>query len=231
MTAPADRRRVWRALLGIGLTCTVIFVGVAAKATSGVPNRIDRAAADRLMASSETSVSYRVGHFFSAGGSPTFVALIAIGLAVVVWSRRWDLRLAAWCLLAPALAGVLELGAKNLVGPQQPVWFNRWFPEEALAFPSGHATGAASIATLVIVLAFTAQLRRSSRAAVIVVAAGYAVAVALSRVVIGYHLAMDAVGGLLLGTGVTALCGVIVLSRPLLVERRAARHATSDVPS
>jgi membrane-associated phospholipid phosphatase len=208
------------------LTCAVAFAVLSAEATSGVPNRLDRAAADLLVASSHGTASFRLAEIVSIGGSPTFIVLAAGTLALLVWSRRRDPRLAALCLVAPAVAGVVQLLVKDLVGPQQPVSFNPLFSDHTTAFPSGHATGAASIAALVVVLAITAVVPRWRRAPVIAVAITYALAVAASRIVLDYHLAQDAVGGLLLGAAVVALTGVFALQWSQPVERHAARSAT-----
>jgi undecaprenyl-diphosphatase len=220
----ADRDRLARRLLAIGLTCAAAFAVLAVEATSGQPNRLDREAAD-VLAASKGGVGFRVADLVSVGGSPVFVVLAAVGLAALVWFRRRDLRLAALCVLAPAVAGVLQLVAKELVGPQQPVWFNPWFPERALAFPSGHATGAASIATLVILLSLTSTRSRSQRAMATTVALVYVIAVAASRVVIDDHLAMDVIGGVLLGVAVTAIGGAVAL--PHAHVGRRSRSAVS----
>jgi membrane-associated phospholipid phosphatase len=220
----SDRQRLGPRLLTVGLLCAGIFVVLAGKASTGVPNRVDRAVADLLMASSGNSKSFRAADVVSIGGSPVFVVAAAIALAALVWTRRRDVRLAAWCVVAPAVAGLLQLVAKELVGPQQPVSYN---PDHVAAFPSGHATGAASIATLVIVLTFTTTMPRSRRVAVIAIAIAYPLAVSASRIVLDYHLTLDVVGGLLLGIAVTTLTGVLALHRAQPAERRAARSATS----
>lgn len=214
-------------LIAVGLTCAAGFVVLAAEATSGAPNRIDRLGADVFMAASRYSKSYRLAEVVSIGGSPVFVVLAAIGLAALAWSLLHDRRLVALCIVAPAVAGLLQLATKHLVGPQRPLVVDPWFRDRTLAFPSGHATGAASIATVVVVLAYASAIPRSSRWAVVMLAVGYAVAVAASRVVLDDHLAMDAIGGLLLGVAVSALGGAVAIRHAHAVGARAADRAAS----
>jgi undecaprenyl-diphosphatase len=213
-------------MLAVGLTCGVAFVLLAVKASGGQPNRVDRELAD-LLTASPGSRTFRVADAVSFGGSPVFVVLAAGALALFAWSHRHDLRLVALCVLAPGIAGLLQLATKEAVGPQHPVSFNPWYPGRSLAFPSGHATGAASIATLVVVLALTSALPRLGRAIAIAAATAYAVAVAVSRVVIDDHLAMDAIGGLLLGIAVTTVSAAIALRRSRATEQRSAPSVTT----
>jgi membrane-associated phospholipid phosphatase len=209
---PRDRRRLCHGLLAVGLTCGVAFAVLAVKVASNEPNRVDREMAE-LLTAVRGSVEFRAAEFVRLGGSPVFVVLAAGALALYAWSYRRDLRLVALCILAPAIAGLLQLVVKEMVGPRMPVTIDPWNLGRRLAFPSGHATGAAAIATLVVVLVLTSELPRARRSLLVTGAVVYAVAVSVSRVVMDDHLTMDAIGGLLLGTSITALAATVALRR------------------
>ena len=167
----------------------------------------------------------------SFGGSVTFTLLAAVVLASLVWWRRRDLRLVALCVLAPVVAGVLQLVTKELVGPHLPVEIPRWYPQRRLVFPSATRTGAATIASLVVVLVLTSGIRRTWRVALVLAAACFALGVGLSRIVADVHLTTDVAGGLLLGTAVAALGTALVVSPPPDAGRpgpRSARHGTDE---
>jgi undecaprenyl-diphosphatase len=225
VSAP-DPRRLSSRLLAVGTTSALAFVVLAVEAASGRPNRIDVELA-HLLSATKSSVAFRMADVLSFGGSPIFVVVAAFALAVAVWRQRRDRALALLCVVAPGIAGLLQLGVKALVGPQQPVFFDPWFPDRTLAFPSGHATGAACIATLVIVLTLTSPMPSPRRRLVIGVAVLSAATVAASRVVIDDHLAMDALGGLLLGTAVASIGAALTVRTTPVVDRRRTPGLTA----
>ncbi|MDQ2825837.1 MAG: phosphatase PAP2 family protein, partial [Actinomycetota bacterium] len=132
-------------------------------------------------------------------GLPLAAAAIVLVLAAVAWSRR-DGRAVAVCLLGPALAVVMtDQILKPLV--------DRHYGA-GLAYPSGHATGAAAVATLAVVLF---HRWRGWRAAAWLTPLAFALpavmGVALVR--LAFHYPSDVVGGTAMG--VATLVSVALL--------------------
>jgi undecaprenyl-diphosphatase len=156
-------------------------------------------------------------------GSKGAVAVGAVVLAVFAWWWWRNLRLAIVCVLGPALAAIGETVFKEVVGRPRPA-SAALSGETEFGFPSGHASGAAALAVVVVLLAFAAFPRRHPlRVVVTVGAALYAVAIAVARVVVGAHFAFDVVGALLLGT-VTTLAAIVVLMPERAVSGRRIRY-------
>jgi len=136
--------------------------------------------------------------------SPAVGVVAALALASVAWARR-D-RLGAVLCLAPVLAVVItELVAKPLVD-------RRLGP--GLAFPSGHATTAAAVVALVVLLAHRHRgWMGVARVAGPAVAFLAVVAAALVR--LGYHYPTDVVGGIAVGIAtVLAVNALVPEARP-----------------
>ncbi|SDZ40393.1 undecaprenyl-diphosphatase [Micromonospora pattaloongensis] len=98
-------------------------------------------------------------------------------------------------------------------------------------FPSGHASNAAA-AALAAVLLLWPRLRRAGRVAAVLVAAAFALFVAVTRVALLAHWPSDVVGGGLLALAVVPLLGGAVARaprRPLRGRRKpdASRRRTS----
>ena len=83
--------------------------------------------------------------------------------------------------------------------------FSELFQPGRYSFPSGHAVLSAALAAMVALLAWQ-LLRGWRRSFAVVVCAGFAVLVALSRVVLGVHFLTDVVAGVAVGIAV-ALAG------------------------
>jgi membrane-associated phospholipid phosphatase len=142
---------------------------------------------------------------------------IVVGLALVLVVFELYRRRGRWAFLflLTVLAGmeVIMLGVKDLVGRLRPTL------EPAAAslgpsFPSGHSsTSAAFYAAAALVIG--RSLNRPARQLVAATAVALAVAVASSRVLLDLHWLSDVVGGLSLGWGWFALCGIVFGGRLL----------------
>lgn len=171
----------------------VVFVALTAHVSATPrPGRTDVAIQQRLPQGAEAEALSRHA---VALGSPYVTALIAGSLAVTFLVARRP-RSAVACVLAPVMAGILtEAVLKPVTGA-------------AHAYPSGHATGAASAATLfVLAVGPSGTLgRHLPRALQLLVSgmAGLAVALTAVALVIRHmHVATDSVGGVLVGVIVT----------------------------
>lgn len=150
-------------------------------------------------------------------GSPQFVVGASVVLGLLAAALRWW-RGAAFGLLGAPLAGaVTDLLLKPFVASHAPQG-----PDgRALAFPSGHTTGAFGVA-LVLAVLLLPRTGASALPAVLrlllgVVALALAAGTAVSVVALGFHRTTDAVGGFATATlvvlGAAAALDVAARSR------------------
>jgi undecaprenyl-diphosphatase len=114
--------------------------------------------------------------------------MIIVPVVLLLARRRLD-AVKVFCMFAGAFV-LAEIG-KILIGEHRPpVALQAVKADSGASFPSGHATVAAVLAVALLVVAATLV----RRFAVLVVAGGYAIAVAASRVYLGDHYPLDVVG-------------------------------------
>jgi len=137
-----------------------------------------------------------------------FVVLAPVAVFFAVLGR---LRVASFVLLAALTVGPLTTLLKELVGRVRPTADDPLVAADGLSFPSGHSSGAATLAGVLLVLLWPLLTSRWRPwvAAVLTLAA---LCVAWTRIALGVHYLSDTVGGLALGTAVVlvsmALLGV-----------------------
>ncbi len=124
------------------------------------------------------------------GGMPVVLAATALGAALLLVRREWR---AAALLLAITLTGRLIVSLlKDWTARVRPDAQGHLVPVESLAFPSGHAANA----TLVwLCLALLLPTNERGRGLAIWAAVWLAIAVGLSRVMLGVHWPSDVIGG------------------------------------
>ena len=126
----------------------------------------------------------------SAAGYAWGVVPFDVGLVVVLALLR---RVREAWFAGAALAGsaLLNLGAKRLWARERPGLWESIAPEHSFSFPSGHAMGSATLATVLVLLAWPTRWRWP-----ITMAAGIFVAlVGLSRLYLGVHYPSDILAG------------------------------------
>ncbi len=147
-------------------------------------------------------IALAITHFGDPGVRP--LLLIATG-AVMLWRRRMRAELV---LLAGSAASILLTallkGQFGRVRPQIVPWLD--LPTDA-SFPSGHSSN-----TMAILLLFALLSGGGWRTWL---AAGVAVLVGLTRIVLGVHWPSDVLGGWLIGTGVALLALAVARYRML----------------
>lgn len=210
MSAPrptADRRRLlpgtWRPA-----ALAVVVVGVAVAVALGlaghesaVPGRID-AVVDPALAV-DGPAGRRLLWLVVLLGDPLVSAVLVVVIALVAaLVRRWPAVVLA--VAGPALAAALtEFVLKPGVGRTL---------DGTLAFPSGHTTTSAAVASVLVVLLVSARWPRRSwvrlllAGGVMILAAG----VAVSLVALGLHYTTDTIGGVAVSTAV--VLGVALVS-------------------
>ena len=103
--------------------------------------------------------------------------------------RRW--REAAFAAISFIGSALLNLGSKQFFQRDRPSLWESIAPESTYSFPSGHAMGSATLAAVVILLAWNTRWRWP----VLVAGVTFAGLVSLSRVYLGVHYPSDILGG------------------------------------
>lgn len=135
------------------------------------------------------------------GADAVFLVLSALGFAwgvvpadialVLGLSLRRRFREATFAALALGGSALLNLAAKHSFRRDRPEVWHSIAPETTYSFPSAHAMGSATLACILVALAWRTRLRSLSLALGIPFVAG----VGLSRVYLGVHYPSDIVAG------------------------------------
>jgi undecaprenyl-diphosphatase len=163
----------------------------------------------------------RVFMFFSAAGYQWGVVPFDIALiAVLAWRRR--MREGMFAGLAIVGSALLNLATKQFFARDRPCLWESIAPETTFSFPSGHAMGSATLAWVLLLLAWRTRWRWP----VMIAMAAFATMVAFSRVYLGVHYPSDILAGWAAASAWTASIYVLVFrngARPW----RAAQVPTS----
>ncbi|GGG70601.1 hypothetical protein GCM10011374_38960 [Kocuria dechangensis] len=131
-------------------------------------------------------------------GMPVLALTIMTTLAVR--RRSWT----PVILITAAGAGslLMTVAGKDLIGRTRPPLAEAVPPYEySPSFPSGHTLNALVIAGIVAYLLMLRQHSRRTRVLAVIVAAGFALTIGLSRVFLGHHWFTDVLAAWLLGAG------------------------------
>jgi membrane-associated phospholipid phosphatase len=139
------------------------------------------------------------------GGTYTVIAL-GVVLAALETKRTRSVWIVPFIIVVVGGEGLLTLAVKQLANRVRPA-FNPAAATLGPSFPSGHsATAAAFYAAAALLLG--RQRGRPTRAVLAALAAGIAVAVAASRVLLDVHWLSDVIAGLALGWAWLAVCSI-----------------------
>lgn len=202
--------------------CAAVFLVAALLARHGRVPGFDRSLTARLVRT-KGSALFRFGDLVSTVSSGPVAGGLAVAFGAVVWWRTRDLLLAAITPVAGLLGAVTELVAKSAVSRLRPPTAVLT-GESGNGFPSGHTTGFTALVVAALITLGLLGVRARTRRVAEIVAIVAAVTVALSRVMVGAHYALDALAGLALGA-LCALVTVIVAGVPA-VARVAQRVGT-----
>ena len=203
MQVKIDVRRAQPRQRGVLVACAValpvLFVLLAILATTP-PHRFDsklsRAAHDFTAGSDATlRVCEGLEWLFTNYSVLTVVALFA---ALALWQRRH--RIAIWLGASGLLAVFGNKALKAGTERARPDWTPALDPIGGYSFPSGHATAAAMLATILVLLTIAMTDRGWLRRILLTIWVALAVATAASRVLIGVHYPTDVLGGVAFGT-------------------------------
>lgn len=205
-------QRWWAAIVAAGLLGVVLVIGLRVAHTIG-PLHVDRLGA-RVVDTPQLPHTRRAFRGLVWLGSPQFVAGAVAVLATWRLARR-DVIGAAAAVVAPLLAVVLtELVAKPLIGRRMTR------AGHSFSFPSGHVTGAAALAAVLVALAVRAWGGRAAWTALPAVLLPLGVSAGVVRA--GFHYATDAVGGIAMGFSAVLL---VVIACSGFEGRLAMRRA------
>jgi undecaprenyl-diphosphatase len=162
-------------------------------------------------------------------GEPLVVVVLAAVLALVETVRTRSRWVAPFLLIVVAGNGILTTSVKNLADRVRPA-LNPVAETLGPSFPSGHSSWSAAFFAAAALLLGRGRSRRA-RALIAGVAAGLAVTVAGSRVLLDVHWLTDVIAGLALGSAWFAICAIAFGGRLLqfgAAAEEAARVATGS---
>lgn len=184
---------------------------------------LDTGAADWAM-HNRTAATGDVLEVITHLGEPTVVAGMAVVLAAVATWRTRSRWIAPFLLLVVAGNGIVTTTIKNVADRVRPS-LNPIAETLGPSFPSGHSSwSAAFFAATALVLA--RHVDRPGRVALAGLAAGLAVCVAATRVLLNVHWLSDVIAGLALGWAWFAVCAIAFGGR--LMEFGATAEAASE---
>ena len=217
--------------LVIGLGIAVSMTVASAVVYDSVMENDDAAALDRpllrfAMSLRSPQLNEAVTAYTHLGGviGMPIIAVAAMVVLALVW-RSW----APIVLVAVAGAGslLMTVAGKPLVGRARPSLENAIPPYEySASFPSGHSLNSFVIAGIIAYLLVLHQRARTARILTVVVAAAFAVTMALSRVYLGHHWFTDVLVAQTLGAAWLAL--VIMAHRLYLTVRHRSTTDPQD---
>jgi undecaprenyl-diphosphatase len=197
-------------------TCVVVGGVVAGTLFYLVRSRgaldVDTAVAD-WGARNATSLSTTVLRALTLLGSTTVVVAVALVVGFLEWLRIRARSL--WLFLALVVGGQLMIANLIKLGVERArPTIDPLASFSGSSFPSGHTVAAASCYAALALLMSRGRAPRT-RAALAGLAAGVAVAVGVSRMLLGVHWFTDVIAGLAVGWGWFSLCAIATGGRLL----------------
>lgn len=234
MNVPPDgdtalsRRRALRAVPA-ALVSTVVCLAVLALLGSGVRSgfrpqmELDAEVSEALYAGDRRAGTLDgMLEVLTAPGLSWVRFLVFLPVLVLLLRRRswWT---AAWLVTAVVLVAPLTGLLKEYFGRVRPDFAEGGARYDSLSFPSGHASGIATLVTVALILAWPLLAARARRWAL---AAGILLVllVGLTRMWLGVHFLSDVVGGWALGVGWSLFTALVFGA---FAEGRASLRPTS----
>jgi membrane-associated phospholipid phosphatase len=203
--------RAWSAVLAAA--AVLVLLGWAVAVECAPVLRVDRAVSGALYAGDDRSRLLNSALQVATAPGLSVVRGVVF-LPVLVWlvlRRAWWT--AAWVLTAVALISPLTSLLKNLVGRQRPQFAEGGARYESLSYPSGHASGIATLVTVGLVLAWP-LLAPAARSAWLSAGIALVLLVGCTRMWLGVHFLSDVLGGWALGVGWTLLLALVFGALP-----------------
>lgn len=209
---PRRPKLLWAAVLGPVAVWLALALAVGAELTAlqSLDERL--LAAAHRPDSSAFEVAGVIGLVIS---NWTVAGALAAACAFALWRREY--RIAWWTALSGVVVLLGNLGIKHLFDRPRPFWNGAsWWESGEWAFPSGHASGSALLATVGGLLTIAATMRGARRRVALAGWAMLALIVGLSRLLRGAHYPSDVLAGWCFGF-------FVVLALWLLIVPQSAR--------
>ena len=208
-------------VLVVGLTAAATEIYEAVEDGDGIAG-LDRPVLALMIGGRNVTTNAVITGFTQLGGSigMTIITVVIVTIMTVVWRSRTPI-----VLMVIAVAGSLAMTTvgKALVGRVRPPRSEAIPPfETSPSFPSGHTLNSTVIAGMVAYLLLRRLTTQLARILTVVVAAGWAIAMGLSRVYLGHHWLTDVMCGWVLG--LAWLTVVITAHRMFLTARKTRRE-------
>ena len=179
-------------ITGVATVLAMFVLGFIAKV--GPVARLDLKVDEHIALNDRSSLLTTLSKAVSTVATPEIfgpVALVGLPLILLAFRRKLA-AVMVFCTVGGALA--LTEVAKKLVGePRPPAALRLMAADSGASYPSGHTTVAAVFAVALIMVATTLAWRFTA----LILAGGFAVAVAASRVYLGDHYPLDVLGAML----------------------------------
>ncbi len=205
----------WLACAGALILLALVAYGIDAA------QHADATLLAKLIAGEESSAGSLANSIAHLADPLPLLAMLALACGIALWRRRALDAVAAVTVVAGASVTTQALKVLLAHPRYQPVLgYHQLGP---IAFPSGHATAAASIA-----IAFAFVVPHRMQLAVAVLGACFVAMVACSVLVLAWHYPSDVLGGILVAAG----WGFAVLAaKRAITPRLAGRERQSPSPA
>jgi undecaprenyl-diphosphatase len=196
-----------------GCLVVLALLGTGVRTGFGPQLRLDAAVSEALYAGDHRAraMDWLLEVLTAPGLS--WVRLLVFLPVLVALVRRSAWWTAGWLLTAVVLIAPLTAGLKEYVGRIRPPFADGGARYDSLSFPSGHASGIATLVTVALVLSWpllSAVARRWALFGGVVLV----VVVGASRLWLGVHYLSDVVGGWSLGIAWTLLTALLFGALP-----------------
>jgi len=211
------RGRVRGAWVAVALTVVVVLpLGLLTIAQWEPLIEVDTAVSDELVVPGRGTDVDALRFFTEAGGGAVRVAVLAPLAGWLAWQRRW--RLVLLVVAGGALVGGLNELLKEIFDRPRPS-YEGTVGAAGFSYPSGHASGTAATAT-VLILVFWPILSRTGRWVLVMLAVVAAAVVGYTRIALGVHFVSDVVAGWCVGVAWVLLLAAVLEVWP---RQRGAR--------